>query len=106
MLWTLKSGLFILPQSRLPVDLCGLYQPSPAQSIHYSSSRVSPSFSVQPITGRSLRLLPVSFVAALVRFDVSINTKEPGTVLMEHWGIMWLPAAEGGTFPSKKYMFI
>lgn len=74
------------PQKSTPLGLLGLawrakasLSLKPAQHIHYLSTRVSPSSSTQPMTAGALRLLPVSFDAALVGFDVSINAEEPGT---------------------------
>lgn len=74
------------PQKSTPFGVLGLAWRAkaslplkPAQHIHYLSTRVSPSSSTQPMTAGALRLPPVSFDAALVGFDVSINAEEPGT---------------------------
>lgn len=63
-----------------PRHLSGLStHSSTAHSLLIYHRLLSPSFSAQPITERPRRLLPVSFAGALDGFDVSINTREPGT---------------------------
>lgn len=92
----LKSAHFSLPCLwRAEASLSGL---SP-HSTFIINLPVSPSSSAQPITAGPLRLLPVSFDAALVwLWCLYQHERTEDRVLIDQRGIMWLPASGGGIF--------